>query len=111
MFMQVIDFKFKFKFWHNAFSTHLARFNFNLYLMLVVDLMHEFEQGVWKNLFTHIIHMLYASDPALVHEMDRRYIQVVIPSVLLLIIGMYIQVSSGAKIWKGWYPQICCKLF
>ena len=57
----------------SAFSTRLARFGFNLYPMLVVDLMHEFEQGVWKNLFTHLIRILHASDPALVIEMDRRY--------------------------------------
>jgi hypothetical protein len=42
--------------------------------MLVVDLMHEFEQGVWKNLFTHLVRILYASNPALVIEMDRRYV-------------------------------------
>ena len=56
----------------NAFSTRLARFN--LYPMMVVDLMHEFEQGVWKNLFTHLIRILHASNPALVIEMDHRYI-------------------------------------
>ena len=44
--------------------------------MLVVDLMHESELGVWKNLFTHLIHMLYASNLALVHEVDQRYVQV-----------------------------------
>jgi hypothetical protein len=35
--------------------------------------MHEFEQGVWKNLFTHLVRMLHALDPALVIEMDKRY--------------------------------------
>jgi hypothetical protein len=45
--------------------------------MLVVDLMHEFELGVWKNLFTHLIRMLYASSPALVIEVDRRYVSLI----------------------------------
>jgi hypothetical protein len=44
--------------------------------MLVVDLLHEFELGVWKALFTHLIRILYAAAPdgSLVAELDRRYI-------------------------------------
>jgi hypothetical protein len=79
--------------------------------MLVVDLMHEFELGIWKNLFTHLIRMLNASNLALVHEVDQRYVQVKMLFIFLGFTGMCIQVSSGAEIWKGWYPQICCKLF
>lgn len=43
--------------------------------MLVVDLMHEFELGVWKAVFTHLIRLLYAATPGgrLVTELDRRY--------------------------------------
>ncbi len=44
--------------------------------MLVVDLMHEFELGVWKTLFTHLVHLLYAAGNGtdrLVLELDRRY--------------------------------------
>ena len=40
--------------------------------MLVVDLMHEFELGVWKALFIHLVRILDAADPALVNEMDSR---------------------------------------
>jgi hypothetical protein len=40
--------------------------------MLVVDLMHEFEQGVWKNLFIHLVCILYACNLALVIELDQR---------------------------------------
>jgi hypothetical protein len=42
--------------------------------MLVVDLLHEFELGVWKTLFTHLIRLLYAAGPQgdLVAELDRR---------------------------------------
>jgi hypothetical protein len=44
--------------------------------MLVVDLLHEFELGVWKALFTHLIRMLFAAAPhgSLVAELDRRYV-------------------------------------
>ena len=33
---------------------------FDVFLLLVVDLMHEFELGVWKALLTHLIRILYA---------------------------------------------------
>jgi hypothetical protein len=44
--------------------------------MLVVDLMHEFELGVWKALFTHLIRILSAAGAgnALLHELDHRYV-------------------------------------
>jgi hypothetical protein len=41
--------------------------------MLVVDLLHEFELGVWKALFIHLLRILNAVDKVLVHELDRRY--------------------------------------
>ena len=45
--------------------------------MLVVDLMHEFEIGVWKTLFTHVVRVLYAaSKPSgvLVDTLNERYL-------------------------------------
>ncbi|KAK1225782.1 hypothetical protein PQX77_011262 [Marasmius sp. AFHP31] len=44
----------------NVFSTKLFPFGFDLYLLLVIDLLHEFELGVWKAVLTHLIRMLYA---------------------------------------------------
>ena len=43
--------------------------------MLVVDLMHEFELGIWKALFTHLIRILSAAKAGdtLVSELDHRY--------------------------------------
>lgn len=43
--------------------------------MLVVDFMHEFELGVWRTLFTHMICVLCAASSAqnqLVVELDRQ---------------------------------------
>lgn len=40
--------------------------------MLVVDLMHEFELGIWKALFLHLLRILEAEDKMLIHELDRR---------------------------------------
>jgi hypothetical protein len=36
---------------------------FDPYCMLAVDLMHEFELGIWKSTFSHIIRVLYAAVP------------------------------------------------
>lgn len=43
--------------------------------MLVVDLMHEFELGVWKSTLIHIIRLLYAAVPGghLVAEFNAQY--------------------------------------
>lgn len=34
--------------------------------------MHEFELGVWKALFAHLVRVVYAVDPKLVEELDNR---------------------------------------
>jgi hypothetical protein len=44
--------------------------------MLVVDLLHEFELGVWKSLFVHLIRIINAYDPRLVHELDYRSVPI-----------------------------------
>jgi hypothetical protein len=60
----------------NAFAEKLGPLNnFDPYAMLVVDLMHEFELGVWKSTLIHIIRVLHAAAPGgrLVAEFDARY--------------------------------------
>ena len=41
--------------------------------MLVVDIMHEFELGTWKAVFSHLIRILYAVSPSgnLVAQLDE----------------------------------------
>jgi hypothetical protein len=56
----------------NAFSNKLALFGFCLFPMLVVDLMHEFELGVWRAIFIHLLRILECQDGGLKHELDRR---------------------------------------
>jgi hypothetical protein len=41
--------------------------------MLVIDLMHEFEQGVWKALFIHLLRMLDSKGGSRINELDLRY--------------------------------------
>ncbi|KAK7024548.1 hypothetical protein VNI00_016223 [Paramarasmius palmivorus] len=59
----------------NAFVSRLGE-DFDPCKMLVVDLMHEFKLGVWKNLFTHLIRMLYAmpNGAGLVQELNMRQV-------------------------------------
>jgi hypothetical protein len=58
--------------------------------MLVVDFLHEFELGVWKALFVHLICLLYAAalNGMLVAALDERYdnsiLQLHIIQVLIL---------------------------
>ncbi|KAE9401420.1 hypothetical protein BT96DRAFT_956576 [Gymnopus androsaceus JB14] len=54
----------------NAFIERLGS-ELNVGCMLVVDFMHEFELGVFKALFAHLIQVLYAQDPRLVQELDN----------------------------------------
>lgn len=58
----------------NAFSKLLGPLGFDLYPMLVVDLMHEVELGVWKGLFVHLLRILHAIDTTKVIELDRRLV-------------------------------------
>ncbi|KAH7917228.1 hypothetical protein BV22DRAFT_1026772, partial [Leucogyrophana mollusca] len=60
----------------NAFSETLSTFGFNLFSMLVVDLMHELELGVWKSIFIHLLRILDSKKEGLLNELDRRYRQV-----------------------------------
>jgi len=64
------------RFCKNAFAEKLAPFKFDPYSMLVVDLMHEFELGVWKSTFIHIIRVLFAAVPGghAVAELNARYV-------------------------------------
>lgn len=47
---------------------------FDPYPMFVVDLMHEFELGVWKATFIHILRALNAAAPgsALLAQLNHR---------------------------------------
>jgi hypothetical protein len=41
-------------------------------MLFVVDLMHEFELGVFKDFLTHLIRLLFACGPTTITEFDRR---------------------------------------
>ncbi|OSD02554.1 hypothetical protein PYCCODRAFT_1367089, partial [Trametes coccinea BRFM310] len=56
----------------SAFSTRLASFGLNHYQLFAPDLMHEFELGVWKNTFIHLLRLLMAQGGTTVQEFNRR---------------------------------------
>ena len=41
--------------------------------MLVVDFMHEFELGVWKALFKHLIRILFVHGDSAVSALNERF--------------------------------------
>jgi hypothetical protein len=71
--------------------------------MLAVDLMHEFELGVWKTIYAHLIRLLYAVTPGgrMVTEFDRRYVSSLIYVTLLMVLH---QVPAGPNIWPWYNP-------
>ena len=50
----------------------LSHFNFNMFEMLVVDLMHEIKIDMWKMLFIHLLHVLECVEDDLKHELDQQ---------------------------------------
>ncbi len=58
----------------NAFSEHLSQFLFQVFEILVVDQMHEFELGVWKALIIHLVCILNALGQSQVQEFNSRYV-------------------------------------
>lgn len=59
----------------NVFSDALGSFGFNIFIALVVDLLHEVELGVWRMLLLHLLRILTSLDKDLIHELDRRSVK------------------------------------
>ncbi len=79
--------------------------------MLVVDLLHEFELGVWKALFTQLIRLLYAAgkgseeqgSEALVVELDLRF---VFKSFDFIVIIHILQIPPNINIWIRYHSNV-----
>lgn len=56
----------------NAFSESLGPHGFDFHLMFVVDLLHEFELGVWKAIFTHLLRILYTQSGDVIAILNER---------------------------------------
>jgi hypothetical protein len=56
----------------NAFSDRLSPLGFNLFKMLLPDLMHEIELGIWRAIFIHLLRILESVSADRLMELDRR---------------------------------------
>lgn len=56
----------------NAYS-NVPDDSFNFHSLFVPDLLHEFELGVWKAIFTHLMRILVAQGGNAVTELNKRY--------------------------------------
>ena len=69
--------------------------------MLVVDLMHEFEQGVWKALFIHLLCMLDSKGGSHIHKLDLGYVvYFVIMHLSIAISKVLTSTFRRGTIWK-----------
>lgn len=59
----------------NAFSACLFPLGKNFYDIFVVDLLHEFELGVWKMVFTHLMRLLAAQGFDALATLNERCVQ------------------------------------
>ncbi|KAE9387588.1 hypothetical protein BT96DRAFT_960362 [Gymnopus androsaceus JB14] len=57
----------------NIFSNRFFKFGMNIYDLLVPDVLHELELGVWKAILLHLIRMVHCLGSKNVQEMNRRY--------------------------------------
>ncbi|KAG2021050.1 hypothetical protein CC2G_006316 [Coprinopsis cinerea AmutBmut pab1-1] len=57
----------------NAFSERLSPFGFDFHQMVVVDILHEVDAGVWKYIFVQLLRLLEAVQSGQVNELDKRY--------------------------------------
>jgi hypothetical protein len=70
--------------------------------------MHEFELGVWKALFIHLLRMLNAVDKSLVDELDRRYVDLL--CYLRITSASHLwhwKLQAGSNFWQGHDQTVC----
>jgi hypothetical protein len=44
----------------NSFALRLKGINFDVHRVIAVDILHEVELGIWKNVLEHLVRVLYA---------------------------------------------------
>lgn len=56
----------------NAFSIRLSGIGFDFHDMIAPDFLHEFELGVWKRTFTHLLRLLASHGKGTVEKLNER---------------------------------------
>ncbi|TFK84680.1 hypothetical protein K466DRAFT_496118 [Polyporus arcularius HHB13444] len=67
----------------SAFSEKLSEFGTNCYELFAPDLMHEFELGVWKGVFNHLMRILAVRGRRHINEFNRRCAQIPVDTYIL----------------------------
>ncbi|KAG8749084.1 hypothetical protein FRC12_013578 [Ceratobasidium sp. 428] len=57
----------------NAFSSRLRYLGFDIFDALTVDFLHEFELGVWKSVFLHLLRILHSTSSSSVSILNERF--------------------------------------
>ncbi len=63
--------------WHlsqNTFSTRLGPYGLDFYMIFIPDLLHEFELGVWKAVFIHLMWILYTAGGDAIQTLNEQYV-------------------------------------
>ena len=82
---------------------------FNIFSILLPDLLHEFEIGTWRALFIHLLRILQSIDGGLLTELDRRYVYLRYNrSRSDPLISKF---SGNTIIWQGYNSTFFGKLF
>ncbi|KAF9032624.1 hypothetical protein BJ165DRAFT_1535025 [Panaeolus papilionaceus] len=57
----------------NAFSIQLRDFGFEFHSIIAPDLMHEFELGVFKSFFTHLLRIVHSLEDGSIQTVNERF--------------------------------------
>ncbi|KIK14700.1 hypothetical protein PISMIDRAFT_17112 [Pisolithus microcarpus 441] len=57
----------------NSFAEILGPLGWNIFAMFTVNLLHEFELGVFKSVFRHLLRLLYAINPEAINILNMRF--------------------------------------
>ncbi|KAK7037071.1 hypothetical protein R3P38DRAFT_3480997 [Favolaschia claudopus] len=87
----------------NAFSDRLSKFGFDPFKMLVPDFMHEFELGVFKSWFMHLLRILHAHGDDAIQNSNQRFRWV--PTFGRSTVRRFTQNTSGLKKMAAWNYQ------
>ena len=84
-----------------AFSVRFAPYGVNHWKLFAPDVMHEFELGVWKAIFTHLIRMVIDLGGNAIQALDRRYVR------------LRCQMCEGSPLEQGmeWSQRLDISLF
>ena len=88
----------------NAFMDNIP--DLDIYSLLTVDLLHEFELGVWKALLIHIIRILAAHSANSVNELDRRWWPILFAFTIQHSQYQLFQIPSGHPLWTEYHSPL-----